>query len=488
MNEIPFLVTRSSFTKAIFSGHLVNIIIGIIVFCGLHFMLGQSTILSVIATIISTAIGAILSSIVATKRLSAPVHALSDELVKLHQKVNASTSALSQISSETQAMLDELPAGVIAFDSETNLTRINNTAKRQLFLMEPEGTDEDHNLSGTLVLERIKNMRSQGAVIDFSDWLNNAKTSKIQDTKFWQMAVLKQDDNIGAYDILVRYSKGDASGCEITLILIDRERDFLKQEKQMEFISLAAHELRGPIAVMRGIIDVFKNELQDELSDDHKDLLLRMGVSSRQLAGYVDNILNVSRIEKETFEVRPKEQQWPAIIKQTAEDLMVRASAHHRNLTYEIPDNLPTVAVDDVAISHVLINLIDNAIKYSKENGQVIVASVLKGDEIETTIQDFGIGIPSNVIDGLFTKFYRSHKSKQVATGTGLGLYLSKTIVEAHGGTIWVRSSETRGTTFGFTVPTYASVAKSLKNGDNQMAGIVHSRHGWIKNHALYRR
>ncbi len=488
MNEIPFLVTRSSFTKAILSGHLVNIIVGIIVFTGLHYVLDQSTIFSVIATIISTTIGAVLSSLVATKRLSAPVHALSDEIVKLHQKVNASTSALTQMSSETQAMLNELPAGVITLDNTTALTRINDTAKRQLFLIDPGTEAEPPEITGELVLERIKNMQTNGKAIDFTDWLHESKTNKIHDTRLWQMAILRAEDQVGAYDMLVRYNKSDSSGCEITFILIDRAKDFAKQEKQMEFISLAAHELRGPITVMRGIIDIFKSEVQPQLSTDHQTLLTRMGVSARQLAGYVDNILNVSRIEKETFEIRQKEASWQDILKQSEDDLNIRAEAHRRTLRYNTAEDLPTTAVDEVAISHVIVNLVDNAIKYSKEGGEVIVTSVLKGNEIETTIQDFGIGIPANVVDNLFTKFYRSHQSKQFTTGTGLGLYLCKTIVEAHGGTIWVRSSEGHGTTFGFTVPTYASVAKSLKSSNNQTSGIVHSHHGWIKNHALYRR
>lgn len=488
MNETPFLVTRSTFTKAILSGHIVNIFVGVIVFTGLHYGLNQSVTFCIIATIFSTTAGAILSSLIATKRLSAPVHALSSELVKLHEKVNESASALVQMSSETQAMLNELPAGVITFDGNNNLTRINDAAKRQLFLIEPAEADEQPELTSKVVLERIKSLKVDGKSIDFTDWLHESKTNKIQDVRFWPMATLREPNQIGAYDFLARYNKSDTTGCEVILILIDRERDYAKQEKQMEFISLAAHELRGPITVMRGIIDVFKNEVSPKLDEDHQNLLLRMGVSSRQLAGYVDNILNVSRIEKETFEIRQKEVSWSSIIKLVTEDLTLRAQTHNRKLSFKVPEDLPSVAVDDVAISHVVTNLVDNAIKYSKDGGEIIVSTVLKGDELETTVQDFGIGIPANVVDNLFTKFFRSTQGKQVATGTGLGLYLCKNIVEAHGGTIWVRSSEGHGTTFGFTVPTFASVAKSLKNGNNQDNGIVRGNHGWIKNHALYRR
>jgi len=485
MNQTPFLVTRATFTKAILVGHLVNIVIGIIVFTGLHFFLGYETIVAVISTIISTTLGAILSSIIATKKLSAPVHELSNEITALHEKVNASTNALIQMSSDAKALLEELPVGVITFDGAGKLTRINETAQRQINL-EPD--DQDQSLTAEAVLGHLKNFRSNDKEVNFADWLNEAKTNEIQAMQLWPFVTLRDEQGAHAYDIIVRYNKKNQRACEVILILVDRTEDYLKQEKQMEFISLAAHELRGPITVMRGIVDVFRTELSPQLSQDHQDLLIRMGVSARQLAGYVENILSVSRIEKDTFEVRREEVNWPSIIERSVEDLSIRATAHHRKLSFTVPPDLPTVAADPIAITHVITNLVDNAIKYSKEDGQIIVKSVLKDGEVETTVQDFGIGIPTSVVDNLFTKFYRSHKSRQVASGTGLGLYLCKTIIESHGGSIWVRSSEDRGTTFGFTLPLYASVAEELKNKDNQTNGIIRGSHGWIKNHSFYRR
>jgi two-component system phosphate regulon sensor histidine kinase PhoR/two-component system sensor histidine kinase VicK len=92
------------------------------------------------------------------------------------------------------------------------------------------------------------------------------------------------------------------------------------------------------------------------------------------------------------------------------------------------------------------------------------------------------------VVGGLFSKFYRSHRSRQTVGGTGLGLYICKAIVDAHGGSIWVRSTEGQGSTFGFTVPIYSTVAAKLAAGDNQSKDIVQRPEGWIKNHAMYRR
>jgi len=105
---------------------------------------------------------------------------------------------------------------------------------------------------------------------------------------------------------------------------------------------------------------------------------------------------------------------------------------------------------------------------------------------IETSVQDFGLGITTSIMPNLFTKFYRDHRNRAQIGGTGLGLYLSKAIIDAHGGSIWVRSKPGEGSTFGFTLVPYAQLTEeSKRSGNNE---IVRGAHGWIKNHSLYRR
>jgi signal transduction histidine kinase len=101
-------------------------------------------------------------------------------------------------------------------------------------------------------------------------------------------------------------------------------------------------------------------------------------------------------------------------------------------------------------------------------------------------VTDNGIGIPANVVGNLFHKFYRSHRSRETVAGTGIGLYICKAIIESHGGKIGVTSTEGVGSTFSFTVPTYASVAEKLQANDYTNAGLISSSDGWIKNHSKY--
>jgi len=164
----------------------------------------------------------------------------------------------------------------------------------------------------------------------------------------------------------------------------------------------------------------------------------------------------------------------------------LRAKVRGITLQLTVAPDLPKVGVDRLSVTEVINNLIDNAIKYSGTSKTIKIDSHLTQDGlVETTVQDFGVGIPSSIMPNLFSKFYRDHRNRAQIGGTGLGLYLSKAIVTAHGGNIWVRSKEGEGSTFSFTLQPYDRLADEQKNGNNE---LVRGAHGWIKNHSLYRR
>ena len=139
-------------------------------------------------------------------------------------------------------------------------------------------------------------------------------------------------------------------------------------------------------------------------------------------------------------------------------------------------------------MGEVFANLIDNAIKYSNDGGSIEMTATTNGDFVEVSVTDYGIGMPSNVIGNLFHKFYRSHRSRETVAGTGIGLYISKAIVESNGGKISVRSIEGHGSTFTVSLPIYATVADKLTaNGANNQSFLERSSSGWIKNHGSFR-
>ena len=255
----------------------------------------------------------------------------------------------------------------------------------------------------------------------------------------------------------------------------------------MDFIALAAHELRGPITVIRGYLELLSQELEN-VPAEQQELIDRLQVSSERLSGYINNILNVSRYDRNHLKLHLGEERLVDIIAALIPDLALRAKTQNRKLVFHVEDTLPTIAADRSSLSEVISNLIDNAIKYSQEGGEVVVSGEVKNNFVEITVHDSGIGMPQSVVGNLFNKFYRSHRSRQTVSGTGLGLYICKAIVESHGGSIWVRSQEGEGSTFGFTIPIYSTVADKLQAGDNGNQKIIEQREGWIKNHAMFRR
>ena len=176
-----------------------------------------------------------------------------------------------------------------------------------------------------------------------------------------------------------------------------------------------------------------------------------------------------------------------AIYNTISDDMALRASSQNRLLSVSIPDNLPAIAADRASLSEVMANLIDNAIKYSNEGGVITVSAKQKGDFIDFTVTDQGIGMPASVVKNLFQKFYRSHRSRETVAGSGIGLYISKAIVESHGGTIAVRSAEGEGSTFTASIPTYASIADKLSAAHNSNEAFISQGRGWIKNHSMFR-
>jgi signal transduction histidine kinase len=323
----------------------------------------------------------------------------------------------------------------------------------------------------------------------FDKWLDVCQAGKVTAGRSWERVrfMLPDGRTKRQFDMAAYYNKNNPSGAETIITFFDKSVSYSKQDDSLSFIALAVHELRTPLTILRGYIEVLEDELQGKISPDLDGFMKRMQVSAQQLSTFVSNILNVARVEENQLFLDLHEEKWEGVLKGIIDDMALRARVHGKKLEYNIQAGLPSVGVDKVSIYEVVSNLIDNAIKYSDRSDRIIIRSYLRNDGlVETTVQDFGLGIPSSIIGNLFEKFYRNHRSRASVGGTGLGLYLSKSIIKAHGGEIWVKSKEGEGSVFGFSLQPYAQLADTLKSADNK--DIQRTAHGWIKNHSFYRR
>lgn len=353
----------------------------------------------------------------------------------------------------------------------------------------------DHDQTVTYASPKAPLYTQKGALVprllfgtdSLHEWLKECEVNAVHAERIWRRIPDQPAGQEGQrlFDVFASYEKGAPN--ETILTLVDQTDFYAEDENDLNFIAFAAHELRGPITVIRGYLDVLQYELDDTLHDDQKELFHRLVVSANRLSSYVNNILNTARYDQRHLSINLHKESLAAIYDIIKDDMELRASAQNRLLTVTIPADLPIIAADKTSLSEVLSNLIDNAIKYSHEGGIVTVSAEAKGDFVEITIEDQGIGMPSSVVSNLFQKFYRSHRSRETVAGSGIGLYISKAIVESHGGTIGVRSQEGKGSVFSVLIPTYASVAETLQLSNNSNQELIKQGRGWIKNHSMYR-
>ncbi|MFZ1301082.1 MAG: HAMP domain-containing sensor histidine kinase [Candidatus Microsaccharimonas sp.] len=372
--------------------------------------------------------------------------------------------------SSLEAALDSTICGFVIMNAERKITYANKAT--------PVRVDQN----GVQTLDLLFNDNDT-----IEKWWDECEASAVHAERTWPRIPnkLPNEENRRYFDVIASYNKSSVS--EVVITLIDRTLLYSVGEEELDFIAFAAHELRGPITVIRGYLDVVQDELKDSLQPDQKELFRRLVVSANRLSGYINNILNTSRFDRRHLKMHLAQTTVSEVYDTIRDDMQLRSSSQGRSLAVTIPEGLPDIAADNASLSEVFANLIDNAIKYSNEGGAIAVTASSKGDTVEIAIEDHGIGMPGNVVSNLFQKFYRSHRSRETVAGTGIGLYISKAIVESHGGNISVRSEEGRGSTFTVSLPTYQVVAERLKAGNNGNEVIMNNEGGWIKNHTMYR-
>ncbi|PIJ60984.1 sensor histidine kinase [Mesotoga sp. H07.pep.5.3] len=232
--------------------------------------------------------------------------------------------------------------------------------------------------------------------------------------------------------------------------MLERLEESVK--KQRQFTSDAAHELRTPLAAIRSIVDVTLH--RDRSSEEYVSALSRIQREIERLSGLIDDLLIITRLEntlpKREFAVFSVS----ALIWEVLETMMVLAKEKNIEIETDLQENVE-IAGDRKHLSRAVFNLVDNAIKYTPENGKIrIVARLSESNErIEIIVEDNGIGIQLEDMERIFDRFYRVDRARSQTRGTGLGLSIAKEIVKAHGGVISVKSSPGKGSTFKVSLP-----------------------------------
>lgn len=217
-----------------------------------------------------------------------------------------------------------------------------------------------------------------------------------------------------------------------SLLLTGKQRD--------EFISVAAHELRNPITPIMLFVDGLREEMGE------RPEIAGIVRNTRRLQRLIQDILDVAKVDNKNLALKKSEFDMNALLREACADAQNQARGRSVKVTFE-PAGRLMVSADQVRISQVVYNMLDNALKFTQK-GEIKVTAKKSGQGVEVSVKDDGAGISPKVMPRLFEKFVTGSDS-----GTGIGLYLSRAIVETHGGRIWAENNKGRGATFNFLIP-----------------------------------
>lgn len=228
-----------------------------------------------------------------------------------------------------------------------------------------------------------------------------------------------------------------------------------------EFVFVISNKLRQPILTLQNFLDSALKAKDDTWTADFTDLLTKTRENSQRLSKLVNDLSDLSRIESQKLSLDVQPVNLNSLVGATLSDFSMSASEKKVDLKYEPPSKEIIVRADTSRLHEILANLIDNAIKYSPIPSQVTISFSREADMAKIKVADKGYGIPEEAKLHLFEKFYRVNRSATEAKGTGLGLFVTKELVERQGGRIWFESQVGVGTTFYFTLPLEKNNAKT---------------------------
>ena len=241
---------------------------------------------------------------------------------------------------------------------------------------------------------------------------------------------------------------------EIKKLKEENEELRRKNTLRSELITLSAHDLRTSLSSAKWALKMFLDDDLGKLTSQQREYLQKLYEDNEQMIQLVNEVLAINHTEDLEIEYTFENTDIASLIEEVLEEFKGAAHKHKIAIDFSKPKDIPLASIDKKKIKVVIQNLIDNAIKYNNPGGEIKVSTQKSGKMIEVAVLDTGIGIPEKDQKSIFQKSVRTENAKKKGVaGTGFGLYISKNLVEKHGGKIWFESEENKGSTFYFTVP-----------------------------------
>ena len=339
---------------------------------------------------------------------------------------------------------DRLPDGVLGLDADRRV-RYANAATGALLGYRPE------DLVGRDCSEVLDPRTARGAPVWNGAWHRSAHLRSVARIPEHEVRLRAADGHevramvTGTYE---RGPEGEVTGA--VLVLRDGARRRKGEVQGIEVISTVSHELRSPLTSVKGYTSLLLNRW-GRLGEAQKLMMLeQVQHDADRVTRLVAELLDISRLETGRLTLRRQLVDLPGLVEQVLEK--VRMMEADLQVSVAFDENFPRVYADPDKIEQVLTNLVENAAKYADPKGMRVVGAAGAG-EVTVAVIDKGAGIPESDLPRVFTKFFRRAETRP--TGSGLGLWISRGLVEAHGGRLVVESITGQGSTFRFTLPTH---------------------------------
>lgn len=356
---------------------------------------------------------------------------------------DARTQAVEE-KNKTLAIITNFTDGLLFFNKENKLSLINPIAEEFLSVSAMEVIGQSFFKQSSfsnleIVLGFLRAMEKEEVLRE------EIKIGEVLNIEISSIFVKRGDDKIGTL-----------------VVLHDITREKMVERMKTEFVSLAAHQLRTPLSAIKWTLRMMLDGDVGKITKEQKGLLEKSYDSNERMIGLINDLLNVSRIEEGRYVYDPKFICLDDLLEPIVERYKREAKKKGTKIEFKKQKKkTQKIKMDGEKINLSITNLIDNAVRYTPEGGTIIISLKKEKSDVVFTVKDSGIGIPKDQQNRLFTKFFRAANAIRKETdGSGLGLFICKNIVEAHGGKVWFESEKGKGSTFHFSLPTKGGIKK----------------------------
>lgn len=371
---------------------------------------------------------------------------IEDNLKQALQSLEHQFDAAERARSETSVVLEATNDSMLLLSMNDKILWVNNRFEEMFMLKEEEVLGQTF----TDLLPQFENIFDDPKAI--IDRFNHAFS--VDDYSYREIATqkwpIKRDLEISSSKVL--------DSTEVNLGTLFVFRDVTKEREverlKAEFISLVSHELRTPLGSVSGYIEMVLDGDAGEINEEQKDYLQVAKRNVGKLTKLVSDLLTVSRIEAGALKLQKENLNLTTAIREVVNNLRPQFNMKQQRILVEIPEGEYTIYGDPESIGQIFTNLLSNAHKYTPNDGQISVKMSIEENYYRVDVKDTGMGLTPEDQQKLFTKFFRSRDSEaQQITGVGLGLWITRSLVDIHGGGISLTSEYGKGSTFTVYLP-----------------------------------